>query len=649
MADLNSNGAIQYYRFVRAWLRGHHLLVFACVALLAFALGIVGFCQQGSALKQGQPITSADGGKTTSISDAIFKTAQLFLLNSGGSTNHWCLQLARFLALGLIVTTVYHLFKNIFDLARIQLWGSKHIVIVGAGRVGQQLVTDYSNGTPWKRKVVVIERDPENPTVERCRELGAAILFGDGTDQTVLKQARVDTAEKVFAVCGMAAVNIEVAVRVAQVRTATPTRIFRRWMKRPQLECHAHISDTSLSDVFERYPMAVGTDEAVTIRPFNVYRMTARKLVREEFTKNLPGKDELAHYVLFGFGGMGQAIARCAVQLGHFQNHKRLRMSIVDRNITEGKHTFLERFPRFCPRDVELDLTDKGSFDDEWTARMPGDSVGEGAAKTKGVSYACNAEFLELPLDIDDEKFLSRLRDRIAQPKVRANIIVAFEDEYRSFETAVRLQDHLSRSGLEHIPVYVWLAQHAGLAELFAGDENEPPGRPKVFGQRHLVCNAYEVTQQTLEEVAKASHANYVAHLPRKEKENPRRSALPWNQLAETYRDSNRLAADHMAIKLATAGCRLNSRTLEIDSTSGQGADELTLAHMEHNRWLADRLLEGWTYGPEKDEARKLHSDIVPWKLVFKKTDRAKDVNQVRGMLDILDKARRELEQEKAV
>jgi hypothetical protein len=44
-------------------------------------------------------------------------------------------------------------------------------------------------------------------------------------------------------------------------------------------------------------------------------------------------------------------------------------------------------------------------------------------------------------------------------------------------------------------------------------------------------------------------------------------------------------------------------------------ADEVELmAELEHDRWLAERLFEGWTQAPgPKDPERRTHPDIVPY------------------------------------
>ena len=37
------------------------------------------------------------------------------------------------------------------------------------------------------------------------------------------------------------------------------------------------------------------------------------------------------------------------------------------------------------------------------------------------------------------------------------------------------------------------------------------------------------------------------------------------------------------------------------------------LAVEEHNRWMAERLADGWTLGAIKDPERKITPDLIPW------------------------------------
>jgi ryanodine receptor 2 len=37
------------------------------------------------------------------------------------------------------------------------------------------------------------------------------------------------------------------------------------------------------------------------------------------------------------------------------------------------------------------------------------------------------------------------------------------------------------------------------------------------------------------------------------------------------------------------------------------------LAENAHDRWAQQRLKDGWTYGPQRDDARKTHPGLVPY------------------------------------
>ena len=37
------------------------------------------------------------------------------------------------------------------------------------------------------------------------------------------------------------------------------------------------------------------------------------------------------------------------------------------------------------------------------------------------------------------------------------------------------------------------------------------------------------------------------------------------------------------------------------------------LAENNHDHWARQRIKDGWTYGPQRDDARKTHPDLVPY------------------------------------
>src|SRR5271166_5274021 len=68
----------------------------------------------------------------------------------------------------------------------------------------------------------------------------------------------------------------------------------------------------------------------------------------------------------------------------------------------------------------------------------------------------------------------------------------------------------------------------------------------------------------------------------------------------EEWKESNRRQADHIAVKVRQIGCGLKKGKPD---PSFQFSDEEIekLAEIEHRRWMADRRLNGWSYGPTRD------------------------------------------------
>ena len=88
-----------------------------------------------------------------------------------------------------------------------------------------------------------------------------------------------------------------------------------------------------------------------------------------------------------------------------------------------------------------------------------------------------------------------------------------------------------------------------------------------------------------------------------------------WEGLGLSYRDASRQQADHLWAKLATT----DGRAVPLDQAQGQTfafapLEVERLAEVEHRRWAADRYLAGWTYAPVRDNARRHHPQLIPYK-----------------------------------
>ena len=87
----------------------------------------------------------------------------------------------------------------------------------------------------------------------------------------------------------------------------------------------------------------------------------------------------------------------------------------------------------------------------------------------------------------------------------------------------------------------------------------------------------------------------------------------PWDELCEAERSASRAAVLDIPRKLATIGHSL--------ATVGNGSEPVVdlsaeiierLAQLEHDRWIAERVAEGFHWGND-DEAPWADPDLVPW------------------------------------
>jgi len=111
-------------------------------------------------------------------------------------------------------------------------------------------------------------------------------------------------------------------------------------------------------------------------------------------------------------------------------------------------------------------------------------------------------------------------------------------------------------------------------------------------------------------------------------------NSQPWEDLHEDIRDANRMVAGHFDIKMRAIDCNLGS--IDEDTEVDLNADELeVLSIMEHNRWWADRALNGWKFGSVRNDIQKVHPNMLPYDNLSE-ADKQKDRDSVLEMINIL-------------
>jgi hypothetical protein len=166
------------------------------------------------------------------------------------------------------------------------------------------------------------------------------------------------------------------------------------------------------------------------------------------------------------------------------------------------------------------------------------------------------------------------------------------------------------------IPIVIRMAEDAGLATLLhPRPADHSPDNLFAFGLLDRTCTP-ELLLGSHEILARALHEEYVHQQEQQGQTSETNPALvPWDNLAEHFKESNRRQVDHIGIKLKRIGCGIAPLT-DWDAVSFQfKSDEVELmAQMEHKRWSDDLRLNGWRYAPgRKDVAEQTHQDLVSW------------------------------------
>jgi voltage-gated potassium channel Kch len=629
--------------FARPWLAP----AVCCLAITTFLFGLSGFAwQYGASTAVQSKSKQNDTQKTPAGQDwsiPIFETVQLFLLNSGSDEdadhpNNYFLIIARLSAAALFLILSMAVIVEFLDEVRRlpgNLTRNDHVVICGLGQIGLQLLDDLVSQKRAKN-LVIVENNPAHPWLEYARSLGATIVIGDSTNANTLIDARAPLAREVFVVNGDDGVNLEVTAELGML-------LDKQISRTKPLRLYVHIVDTNFATTLRPYCNILHDTPHMLVQVFNVPRAAAARLVTHQLWPHAPKEsEEVAHYVILGFGPMGQALAVQLAQLGHFPNCKRSRFTIADQDIKKTGAAFLARFSRFTSWTNDGAGVDKFSGDcDAWDWNeypLPTElRVGHDDA----IQYATNSEFVDIPVGSTDERFAGKLASRFKEAGVKPVIFICGQQDRENFESAVQLRELLAMHGQADVPFFVWLPRQPALAEALSRNSE---GRFYPFGECRSAASYQEITDPLREIVGIRIQAHYEkAALAKAKAEGREYTVKSWSALRDDYRESNRVAADHMLIKLQYVGVEVVRKT-QPDQKGGRFTKDFSehtrqvLAEMEHYRWVCERLLAGWRFcpmGATEDEIKaykklKFNHNIT----TFKKSEAVKDFDQIDVIYD---------------
>lgn len=583
--------------------------------LLAFMLGFYGWSANGT----------ADG-----YIDGIYLSVQHLYLNAPQEeSGHWAVQASRLFAIASVVLIGAEVIRRLFEdsIQSLALILAKNrVVIIGFGDAGAALfreITEMNNPLPAelagirRKHIIVVELDERNAQLRTAKIRGASVIVGDGVDPAILKQAGAHRASRVFFTMPFDQQNMDAVAGLAELKSGELGRSDPSW--------YVHLRDTGLERVLAAVFNARGEKRRVRLHVFNVLDLAARDVVEQYLIDLRPIEErQVLHCIIVGFGKMGQLLTRRIAESAHYENLKRTRITVVHSVCEKDQVTdFISIYPALFGKQGGLDPWIPNPARDEWSYEESG----------SGVSFVCNGGFV-----CDGAAPRSRaFRDRImAIAKTRGvlPVVLLCDDAKEANSAAITLRNELDSrfrsndaAGEPAHPIHIF---------------SYIPGRPPIayatarqgltmFGAVSMVCTLESVTGSLDRKLAAAFADRYTASNSEENNDS--------NEPEEWEITSNLAAARHVHGKLAAIGLSVSSVREGFTPTpiviggarhamGGSGhPHSMMLAKMEHNRWMAERLMAGWQYGPRSDELRKRES-LLDWD-ELPIAEQEKDFNQI--------------------
>lgn len=452
----------------------------------------------------------------------------------------------------------------------------RHTIIVGAGRKGRSIATDLRE--QHGEKAVIIEQQSAHKSSADLRRAGHLVLAGDATSKSMLRSAGALKARQVICFARDQKTGIQVAGRLRELWSAPSAADDNG------CDCYVHLDNPRLVDVFLGHDGA--HTQAVRLHFFNLQRMMARSLfarLPQELGPVLQdGSVRKLRVDLIGFSLPGQAILLQGLRVLHLGLEHGVEWHVwVDANACSAAREQLVASHPLADRVADIRFH---GVDAQYRALLDA-QVGEG----------------------DGTLCL---------------VICALDEDDASMAAAAEIL-HATPTG--NFPVFARCEDSSGLATLLSGSSQ----RLKLFGNVQELCTVEMICGELQDRMAQAIHADYLQLVQETAGESSAYKT-PWAALNEDARDANRAQADHLPYKRMLAGG-------DVSHIDEQGLE--FLAMIEHQRWAAHRYLNGWRFGPERDDERRLHPSLLPW-AELSDGEREKDRDAVRrlGQIQTLGK-----------
>jgi Trk K+ transport system NAD-binding subunit len=575
--------------------------LFPVLLLIALGLGTIGFHEYYQR-----------SGQATTWFTCIYLSLQLFVLNSGGVFGKLpvLLEISRFMApavtAGGILLAIWEPFYKNYLLFKIHHW-KNHIVVCGLSKKAELLIEDFLRQADGKMNIVLIDPNSQHASLSKLIKKGVIYLEGNATDEEELMKANILHAKFLLALTNDEKINIQIAQKATHLYNQFPKKILPDTI----LQVILHIDDFYTMNIFKEFHEKAVPEEA-KYRPagskmdyhvFSIFQLAATYLVDhyspDQYVDLRELEDPPAHILILGDTLTIEFLILEAAHMFHFANLKKTKITVVSDDITRLTRKMEVIYPSL-PETVEIQYINTAQF---FIEQCPID---------------CNEIsvcYMSLEDDGKSVYFARKLRQFIYAQRRLKNVTNS-----ESLTSPV-IADFRSP------PIKVLLPRNTALVHIFSDIKTELNQLDiELMNMDHQLCNKKTIVDDRKSEDFIAEHMHYEWAKIHAKKYGLSLGTMDseWDNLKDAQKDSNRLPARHLNIKLRFVQAEFTDQK-DGEEWNIDTIDEATwdrIARIEHNRWMAEKYLNGFVHidaVPDKELMEllnltlKCHPDIVPF------------------------------------
>jgi len=575
--------------------------LFPFLILFTLGLGMIGFYQYDLL------------NNTTSYwLSNFYSSIQLFVLESGGLPGPipLILEITRFLAPSLtaggIFLALWEPLNQNFLLFKIRFW-KDHIIVCGLSRKAELLIMDHIKHQGDNTKIVVIESNIDHGSISLMRRKGVIVLEGNAVDEDMLHKANILKAKALLALTNDETINIHIAQKATHIYNQYPAAL----LPDNVLQVVLHIDNFYTMNIFKEFHEKAIPDNVafrkggskMDYHVFSIYQLAAIFMIDhfspDKYVSLSNEDDPAAHLLIMGDNMAAQYLILEAAQMYHFANLKKTKISVVADDTSLISSDINSLYP-FLEKTVDITYVNTIDFF-KFPCPVPCDEVS-----------LC---FVALDDDGKSVYYSRKLRQHL------------FSQGPKSKESSIRSYNRYTDFIKSTPPIKVLLPRNTAVVNIFKDVLFELQAlNIELLNMDDEVCNKKTIVDNRKEEdfIAKHIHFEWAKSQAAKNKTSPGTMQEEWDKIKDAQKDSNRLPARHLYIKLRYVNADLSDletgEELDFDTLDLETWDKI--ARMEHNRWNAEKYINGFVQvegvgdkglGNFLKGNLKCHWDLVPF------------------------------------